>query len=234
MHAARSALLKEEGLPSKLLEGGRANSEALPLHIKGGALQKQSRLWCFVFFFLFPLSFFLYYSWEFLSFSLILSSSPLQTVSTDPYPVKLHYDKSHDQVWLLSWGDMEKNFPTLQVSPTTISLFYLFYFIFSMHNLHKFPVNLSSSTGSKGLKCNTRSVFYGEDLRVWRCDWMWYVYLTRCCTRTAVENWKRQIILLRSTMCNVCVYFYLFFYLSNSYDVAINSRKTQMHRWCIT
>lgn len=40
----------------------------------------------------------------------------LQTVSTDPYPVKLHYDNSHDQVWLLSWGDMEKNFPTLQVS----------------------------------------------------------------------------------------------------------------------
>lgn len=38
-----------------------------------------------------------------------------QTVSTDPYPVKLHYDKSHDQVWLLSWGDAEKNFPTLQV-----------------------------------------------------------------------------------------------------------------------
>ncbi|KAF3838758.1 hypothetical protein F7725_010526 [Dissostichus mawsoni] len=37
------------------------------------------------------------------------------TFSTDPYPVKLHYDKSHDQVWLLSWGDVEKNFPTLQV-----------------------------------------------------------------------------------------------------------------------
>ncbi|KAI4819159.1 hypothetical protein KUCAC02_004430, partial [Chaenocephalus aceratus] len=35
-------------------------------------------------------------------------------VLTDPYPVKLHYDKSHDQVWLLSWGDVEKNFPTLQ------------------------------------------------------------------------------------------------------------------------
>lgn len=41
---------------------------------------------------------------------------PIQTVNTDPYPVKLHYEKSHDQVWLLSWGDMEKNFPTLQVS----------------------------------------------------------------------------------------------------------------------
>uniref|UniRef100_A0A8C2JLC7 Follistatin-like 5 n=1 Tax=Cyprinus carpio TaxID=7962 RepID=A0A8C2JLC7_CYPCA len=38
-----------------------------------------------------------------------------QTVSTDRVPVKLHYDKSHDQVWILSWGDLEKNFPTLQV-----------------------------------------------------------------------------------------------------------------------
>uniref|UniRef100_A0A8C2JI36 Follistatin-like 5 n=1 Tax=Cyprinus carpio TaxID=7962 RepID=A0A8C2JI36_CYPCA len=37
------------------------------------------------------------------------------TVSTDRVPVKLHYDKSHDQVWILSWGDLEKNFPTLQV-----------------------------------------------------------------------------------------------------------------------
>lgn len=46
-----------------------------------------------------------------------LVSCLLQTVSTDPYPVKLHYDKSHDQVWLLSWGDMEQNFPTLQVRP---------------------------------------------------------------------------------------------------------------------
>uniref|UniRef100_A0A669E1L3 Follistatin-like 5 n=1 Tax=Oreochromis niloticus TaxID=8128 RepID=A0A669E1L3_ORENI len=41
--------------------------------------------------------------------------SPSLVRSTDPYPVKLHYDKSHDQVWLLSWGDTEKNFPTLQV-----------------------------------------------------------------------------------------------------------------------
>jgi len=39
----------------------------------------------------------------------------LQAVSTDPVPVKLHYDKSHDQVWVLSWGNMEKNSPTLQV-----------------------------------------------------------------------------------------------------------------------
>lgn len=38
-----------------------------------------------------------------------------QAVSTDPVPVKLHYDKSHDQVWVLSWGNMEKNSPTLQV-----------------------------------------------------------------------------------------------------------------------
>ncbi|XP_045885960.1 follistatin-related protein 5 [Micropterus dolomieu] len=45
----------------------------------------------------------------------IQSQKAVQTVSTDPYPVQLHYDRSHDQVWLLSWGDMEKNFPTLQV-----------------------------------------------------------------------------------------------------------------------
>uniref|UniRef100_A0A8C5N159 Follistatin-like 5 n=1 Tax=Gouania willdenowi TaxID=441366 RepID=A0A8C5N159_GOUWI len=45
----------------------------------------------------------------------IQSQKAIQTINTDPYPVKLHYDKSHDQVWLLSWGDREKNFPTLQV-----------------------------------------------------------------------------------------------------------------------
>uniref|UniRef100_A0A1A8C6L8 Follistatin-like 5 n=1 Tax=Nothobranchius kadleci TaxID=1051664 RepID=A0A1A8C6L8_NOTKA len=45
----------------------------------------------------------------------IQSQKAVQTVGTDPYPVKLHYDKSHDQVWVLSWGDAEKNFPTLQV-----------------------------------------------------------------------------------------------------------------------
>uniref|UniRef100_A0A4W5QW46 Follistatin-like 5 n=1 Tax=Hucho hucho TaxID=62062 RepID=A0A4W5QW46_9TELE len=47
----------------------------------------------------------------------ITAQKAVQTVSTDPYPVKLHYDKSHDQVWVLSWGDMERNFPTLQVTP---------------------------------------------------------------------------------------------------------------------
>ncbi|XP_072290890.1 follistatin-related protein 5 [Eucyclogobius newberryi] len=45
----------------------------------------------------------------------IHTQKAVQTVGTDPYPVKLHYDKSHDQVWVLSWGDMERNFPTLQV-----------------------------------------------------------------------------------------------------------------------
>lgn len=51
----------------------------------------------------------------------LISFSCLQTVSTDRVPVKLHYDKSHDQVWVLSWGDLEKNFPTLQVKKTTKS-----------------------------------------------------------------------------------------------------------------
>ena len=39
----------------------------------------------------------------------------LQAVATDPYPVKLLYDKSHDQIWVLTWGDMQKTYPTLQV-----------------------------------------------------------------------------------------------------------------------
>ncbi|XP_022532413.2 follistatin-related protein 4 [Astyanax mexicanus] len=41
----------------------------------------------------------------------------VQTVETDPVPVKLFYDKSHDQVWVLSWGDTQKTQPTLQVIP---------------------------------------------------------------------------------------------------------------------
>ncbi|XP_036380339.1 follistatin-related protein 4 isoform X2 [Megalops cyprinoides] len=38
-----------------------------------------------------------------------------QVVETDPVPVKLYYDKSHDQMWVLSWGDLHKSQPTLQV-----------------------------------------------------------------------------------------------------------------------
>ncbi|XP_006501326.1 follistatin-related protein 5 isoform X4 [Mus musculus] len=45
----------------------------------------------------------------------VQSQKVVQAVSTDPVPVKLHYDKSHDQVWVLSWGSMEKTSPTLQV-----------------------------------------------------------------------------------------------------------------------
>ncbi|XP_076836588.1 follistatin-related protein 4 isoform X2 [Brachyhypopomus gauderio] len=39
----------------------------------------------------------------------------IQAVETDPVPVRLYYDKSHDQVWVLSWGDIQKTNPTLQV-----------------------------------------------------------------------------------------------------------------------
>lgn len=46
----------------------------------------------------------------------VFNCSWLQAVSTDPVPVKLHYDKSHDQVWVLSWGSMDKTSPTLQVT----------------------------------------------------------------------------------------------------------------------
>ncbi|XP_043918004.1 follistatin-related protein 5 isoform X2 [Protopterus annectens] len=45
----------------------------------------------------------------------VQTQKAVQVVNTDPTPVKLHYDKSHDQVWVLSWGDLEKNSPTLQV-----------------------------------------------------------------------------------------------------------------------
>ncbi|XP_058513530.1 follistatin-related protein 5 isoform X2 [Ochotona princeps] len=45
----------------------------------------------------------------------VQSQKVVQAVSTDPVPVKLHYDKSHDQVWVLSWGSMDKTSPTLQV-----------------------------------------------------------------------------------------------------------------------
>ncbi|XP_038651844.1 follistatin-related protein 5-like isoform X3 [Scyliorhinus canicula] len=45
----------------------------------------------------------------------ISSQKVLQAVSTDPVPVKLQYDKSHDQVWVLSWGDVRKSNPTLQI-----------------------------------------------------------------------------------------------------------------------
>ncbi|XP_061926144.1 follistatin-related protein 4 isoform X1 [Entelurus aequoreus] len=41
----------------------------------------------------------------------------VQAIATDAFPVKMLYDKSHDQVWLLAWGDMERTHPTLQVIP---------------------------------------------------------------------------------------------------------------------
>ncbi|KAB0357171.1 hypothetical protein FD754_001327, partial [Muntiacus muntjak] len=39
----------------------------------------------------------------------------LQSIGVDPLPAKLSYDKSHDQVWVLSWGNMHKSQPSLQV-----------------------------------------------------------------------------------------------------------------------
>ncbi|OCT86309.1 hypothetical protein XELAEV_18020001mg [Xenopus laevis] len=40
-----------------------------------------------------------------------------QSIGVDPFPAKLFYDKSHDQVWVLSWGDERRSHPTLQVIP---------------------------------------------------------------------------------------------------------------------
>uniref|UniRef100_A0A8D0DWT6 Follistatin like 4 n=1 Tax=Salvator merianae TaxID=96440 RepID=A0A8D0DWT6_SALMN len=45
----------------------------------------------------------------------IQTQKVIQTLDTDPLPVKIHYDKSHDQIWVLSWGDMNASHPTLQV-----------------------------------------------------------------------------------------------------------------------
>ncbi|XP_008493693.2 follistatin-related protein 4 isoform X1 [Calypte anna] len=47
----------------------------------------------------------------------IQTQKAIQSLDVDPVPTKLHYDKSHDQVWVLSWGDMHKSSPTLQVIP---------------------------------------------------------------------------------------------------------------------
>ncbi|KAG8008528.1 Follistatin-related protein 4 [Nibea albiflora] len=47
----------------------------------------------------------------------IQAQKVVQAVTTDPYPVKMLYDKSHDQVWVLTWGDMDRTHPTLQVIP---------------------------------------------------------------------------------------------------------------------
>ncbi|MEQ2192434.1 Follistatin- protein 5, partial [Xenoophorus captivus] len=46
----------------------------------------------------------------------IQAQKVVQAVATDPFPVKIIYDKSHDQVWILTWGNMDKTHPTLQVS----------------------------------------------------------------------------------------------------------------------
>ncbi|XP_055053162.2 follistatin-related protein 4 isoform X1 [Misgurnus anguillicaudatus] len=39
----------------------------------------------------------------------------MQAVETAPMPVKLFYEKSHDQLWVFSWGDLLKSTSTLQV-----------------------------------------------------------------------------------------------------------------------
>uniref|UniRef100_A0A673A3R1 Follistatin-like 4 n=1 Tax=Sphaeramia orbicularis TaxID=375764 RepID=A0A673A3R1_9TELE len=47
----------------------------------------------------------------------IQAQKVVQVVATDPFPVKLLYDKSHDQVWVLTWGNLDRTHPTLQVIP---------------------------------------------------------------------------------------------------------------------
>ncbi|KAF3821543.1 hypothetical protein GH733_009585 [Mirounga leonina] len=43
------------------------------------------------------------------------AAQPAPSIGVDPLPAKLSYDKSHDQVWVLSWGDVHKSQPSLQV-----------------------------------------------------------------------------------------------------------------------
>ncbi|XP_012886375.1 PREDICTED: follistatin-related protein 4 [Dipodomys ordii] len=45
----------------------------------------------------------------------IQAQKVLQSIGVDPLPAKLSYDKSHDQVWVLSWGDAHKSRTSLQV-----------------------------------------------------------------------------------------------------------------------
>ncbi|XP_039934458.1 follistatin-related protein 4 isoform X1 [Hirundo rustica] len=47
----------------------------------------------------------------------IQTQKAIQSLDVDPLPTKLHYDKSHDQVWVLSWGNMKRSSTTLQVIP---------------------------------------------------------------------------------------------------------------------
>ncbi|XP_069508640.1 follistatin-related protein 4 isoform X2 [Ambystoma mexicanum] len=47
----------------------------------------------------------------------IQTQKVMQFITVDPLPAKLLYDKSHDQVWVLSWGDRHKLHPALQVIP---------------------------------------------------------------------------------------------------------------------
>ncbi|NXR45823.1 FSTL4 protein, partial [Hippolais icterina] len=47
----------------------------------------------------------------------IQTQKAIQSLDVDPLPTKLHYDKSHDQVWVLSWGNMRQSSPSLQVIP---------------------------------------------------------------------------------------------------------------------
>uniref|UniRef100_H0XLE4 Follistatin like 4 n=1 Tax=Otolemur garnettii TaxID=30611 RepID=H0XLE4_OTOGA len=45
----------------------------------------------------------------------IILTSVVRSIGVDPLPAKLSYDKSHDQVWVLSWGDVHRSKTSLQV-----------------------------------------------------------------------------------------------------------------------
>uniref|UniRef100_H0X2T8 Follistatin like 4 n=1 Tax=Otolemur garnettii TaxID=30611 RepID=H0X2T8_OTOGA len=52
---------------------------------------------------------------QFFSITELQSHSICLSIGVDPLPAKLSYDKSHDQVWVLSWGDVHRSKTSLQV-----------------------------------------------------------------------------------------------------------------------
>ncbi|KAJ3588443.1 hypothetical protein NHX12_012036 [Muraenolepis orangiensis] len=98
----------------------------------------------------------------------VQSQKAVQVVRTDPFPVKLHYDPGHDQVWVLSWGDLEQSSTTLQLDDRTVPvLLYSNRFgVFMRHNeavLHKMDLETMSYVKNISLQeydCVPRSVAF--------------------------------------------------------------------------
>lgn len=123
-----------------------------------------------------------------------------QAVETEPMPVKLFYDKSHDQLWVLSWGDLLKSTSTLQVNTSTItySYFTLLLHIQSMIELslcmcsamiysHSFRPYFMSGIYKK---CVYNRQFYSQFLcRISFCIYSWHIQeFVRCTDSQTIRN----------------------------------------------